>query len=82
MKINWKVRFKQPVFVTTFVTLVLTFIYNLLSMFEVVPTITQDMAMSVVVAVVQVLTALGVLVDPTTKGLKDSDRAMGYTEPN
>lgn len=82
MKINWKVRFKQPVFVTTFVTLVLTFIYNLLSMFEVVPTITQDMAMSVVVAVVQVLTALGVLVDPTTKGVKDSDRAMGYTEPN
>jgi phi LC3 family holin len=80
--INWKVRFKQPVFVTTFLALVITFVYNLLGMFEVVPPVSQDMAMSVILAVVQVLTALGILVDPTTKGVKDSERAMGYNEPN
>lgn len=82
MKINWKVRFKQPVFVTTFLTLVMTFIYNVLGMFEVVPPVSQDMAMSVIVAIVQVLTALGILVDPTTKGVNDSERALAYKEPN
>ncbi len=82
MKINWKVRFKQPVFITTFTTLVLTFVYNLLAMFEIVPSISQDMVMNVVIAVVQLLAGIGVLVDPTTKGVKDSERAMSYTEPN
>ena len=82
MKINWKVRFKNPAFVTTCSALVLTFIYNLLGMFDIVPAVTQDMVTSVIVAVVQVLTALGILVDPTTKGVQDSDRAMSYKEPN
>lgn len=82
MKINWKVRFKQPVFVTTFLTLVVTFVYNLLSMFEVVPPVTQDMVMSVIIGIVQVLVALGILVDPTTKGVNDSERALAYKEPN
>lgn len=82
MKINWKVRFKNPAFVTTFSALVLTFIYNALGIFGVVPSVTQDMVTSVIVAVVQVLTALGILVDPTTKGVQDSERAMSYNEPN
>lgn len=82
MKINWKIRFKNLAFVTTFTTLVLTFIYNILGIFEVVPPVTQDMAMSAIVAVVQVLTAIGILVDPTTKGASDSIRAMSYDEPN
>lgn len=81
MKINWKIRFKQPVFVTSFFTLVITFIYNILGMFEVVPPVSQDMVVSVVIGVVQVLTALGVLVDPTTKGMSDSVTALAYTEP-
>lgn len=82
MKINWKVRLKSPVFVTTFCALVLTFVYNLLGMFDIVPPVTQDNITAVIVAVVQLLTALGILVDPTTKGVNDSERAMGYTEPN
>ena len=39
---------------------------------------------SIVQLVNQVLTFLGligVIVDPTTAGLEDSERAMGYTEP-
>ena len=30
---------------------------------------------------VNLLVALGVVVDPTTQGVGDSERAMGYTEP-
>jgi phi LC3 family holin len=29
-----------------------------------------------------VLTILGIVTDPTTKGISDSERALGYLEPN
>lgn len=81
MKINWKVRFKNGTFVLTFAALVLSFVYNVLGMLEVVPPISEDAAVSVVAGVVQVLAALGIVTDPTTKGVKDSERAMTYTKP-
>lgn len=81
MKINWKVRFRNRTFVLTFAALVLSFVYNVLGMLEVVPPISEDAAVSVVAGVVQVLAALGIVTDPTTKGLKDSERAMTYTKP-
>lgn len=37
---------------------------------------------SAVEAIFVVLAILGIVVDPTTKGVSDSDRAMDYTEPN
>lgn len=37
---------------------------------------------AVVEAVFMVLALLGIVNDPTTKGLNDSERAMSYTEPN
>lgn len=36
---------------------------------------------AVVNAVFALLTILGIVVDPTTEGIQDSDRAMTYTEP-
>ena len=42
----------------------------------------QSKLLGVVEAVFVVLTVLGVVVDHTTKGLSDSDRAMTYDEPN
>ena len=38
--------------------------------------------LEVVEAVFVVLAILGIVVDPTTKGLGDSVRALGYDEPN
>lgn len=37
--------------------------------------------LEVVNAVFAVLAILGVVTDPTTKGITDSDRALTYTEP-
>jgi len=34
-----------------------------------------------VTAVLQVLSLLGLIVDPTTAGVADSQRALGYEEP-
>lgn len=80
--INWKVRFKNKVWLAAFITFLVSTVYQFLAMFEIAPAITQDAVMQIVAAVLQLLSLLGVVVDPTTKGLRDSERAMGYNEPN
>ena len=78
MKINWKARFKNKAFVVTFVTLAVTFIYQVLALFGVCPSISEDAIVNVITLGVNLLATMGVLVDPTTNGLSDSDRAMTY----
>ena len=79
--INLSVRFKNPTWVLSFATSVISFDYVILGMFEVVPPISQDMIIQVISAVVAFLTGIGVMIDPTTKGVKDSEQALSYTEP-
>ena len=81
MHINWKVRFKNKVWLMTFITFVVSTAYQFLHMFDIAPALTQDVVMQAVAAVLQFLTLLGVLVDPTTKGISDSERALCYDEP-
>lgn len=81
MKINWKVRFKNKVWLTSFISLIVGFIFNMLAMFDVFPSITQHNLMQLVENVLTFLGLIGVLVDPTTAGLSDSERAMGYVNP-
>ena len=81
MKINWKVRFKNKTWLITFLLAVLAFIYQILGMFDIVPPVTQDMATQLIAAVINILVALGVVIDPTTSGAGDSQRAMTYDSP-
>ena len=81
MKINWKVRFKNKVWLGSFISLIVGFIYNMLALFEIFPTVTQNAVMQVINQVLTFLGLIGVLVDPTTAGLSDSNRAMSYEEP-
>jgi phi LC3 family holin len=82
MKLNLKVRVKNPTFWATFIPAVLTFMYTLLGLFDIVPAISKSEIMNVVSVAIAFLTNVGVLVDPTTVGFGDSSRAMTYTEPN
>ena len=81
MKINWKVRFKNKTWLVTFLITVLAFVYQILGMFDIVPPITQDMATQLVTIVINMLVAIGVVIDPTTAGTSDSEQAMTYEEP-
>ena len=81
MKINWKVRFKNKVWLGSFFSLVVGFIYILLALFDVFPAVTQNLVVQLLNQVLTFLGLIGVIVDPTTAGLEDSDRAMGYEEP-
>jgi phi LC3 family holin len=88
MKINWTVRFKNPVFWAELVAAVLLPILTHLGMNwedittwaklgEIIVTAFQNPVIMVAVAV-SVWNALN---DPTTKGLSDSKNALTYTEP-
>ena len=79
--INWKVRIKNPVFWATVLPAGVSFVYCVLGAFGVVPALGESTVISIISAVITALTTLGVLVDPTTAGVKDSALAMTYTAP-
>ena len=81
LKINWKVRFKNKVFLTSFISLIVGFVYSMLGLFDIFPAITKNSILLIVDQVLTFLGLIGVIVDPTTAGLGDSDRAMSYEEP-
>lgn len=81
MKINWKVRLRNKTWLTAIIALIVSFVYDLLASFDFVPAVGEDWVMSTVQTVLTLLTMLGVVIDPTTPGAGDSERAMTYTEP-
>lgn len=81
MKLNWKVRFKNKVWLGSFLSLVVGFIYSMLALFDVFPAVTQNLVIQLLNQVLTFLGLIGVIVDPTTAGLSDSERAMTYEEP-
>lgn len=74
--LNLKIRLKNKTFIITMMTTIIAFVYQMLAQFEVVPKITQDQTIQVLMLVVNILAGLGILVDPTTDGLKDSERVL------
>ena len=81
MKINWKVRFKNQIWLGSFIALIVGFVFSMLGMFDVHPIFTESQILDIVEKVLTVLGMLGVLIDPTTAGINDSNRAMSYEEP-
>ena len=81
MKVNWKVRFKNKVWLGSFLSLIVGFVYSMLALFDIFPQVTQNLVVQLLNQVLTFLGLIGVIVDPTTAGLGDSERAMGYEEP-
>ena len=81
MTINWKVRFKNKVWLMSFIGTIITFVYQLLAMFNVVPKISEDTVVQLVGLILNVLVGIGVIQDPTTAGIEDSKQALTYNEP-
>ena len=79
--INWKVRFRNKTWLTMFISLVVGFVFNILRLFDVSPVVTESLVMNIAGQVLTLLGLIGVIVDPTTAGVGDSERALGYEEP-
>lgn len=76
MKINWKVRLQNKTWLLSMAAAVLAFIYQLLGLLGIVPAVTEDQIAQLIGLAVNILVALGVVVDPTTEGISDSENAM------
>ena len=81
MNINWVLRLKNKATLTALIAAALAFGYQVAGIFGVVPPVAQDALAQAAMLLVNLLVALGVVVDPTTAGISDSERAMNYTEP-
>ena len=81
--INWKVRIRNKNFWLTLIPAVFLLIQVAAAVFGF--TIDLDdlgnKLLEVVNALFVVLAILGIVTDPTTAGVKDSEQAMTYTEP-
>ncbi len=83
MKINWKVRLKNKTFWLSVVPAVLLFIQVVAGVFG----YTLDLGdlgnklLAVVNAAFALLSVLGIVTDPTTKGVADSEQALSYEKP-
>ena len=82
MKINIEARLKNKVFLISMSVLLISIIYKVLSLFGIAPSIDESAALEVVSMIIDFLALLGVVVDPTTTGLNDSERAMTYFTEN
>ena len=81
MRINWKVRFKNRIWLSSFLSLIVGFVYSMFALFDVFPAVTENTICQVINQILTFLGMIGVLVDPTTAGLNDSNRAMSYEDP-
>ena len=81
MKIHWTVRFKNKAWLGSFLSLIIGFAYSMLALFDVFPEVTESLVMQLLNQVLTLLGLVGVIVDPTTAGFGDSERALGYEEP-
>lgn len=80
-KINWKVRFKNKVFLTALIALVLVFANQLASLFGYDITLLTSEITDISETVLTILAFSGLIVDPTTKSWSDSEQALTYEEP-
>ena len=83
MNINWTVRLKNKTFWLALIPAVLLLVQVIAAVFGYQLDIGDlgNKLLDVVNALFAVLAILGIVTDPTTAGVKDSEQAMTYTEP-
>lgn len=81
MNINWKLRLQNKTTLAALIATIVAFVYQILGIFGVVPTISQDVIINGAGIVLNLLVGIGVVIDPTTSGVKDSEQAMTYESP-
>lgn len=80
--INFKLRLKNKVTLTALISLIVGCVFQILQIFEITPKIAQSEVVNFATLLINILAAFGVLVDPTTKGISDSEQALKYEELN
>lgn len=83
--INWKVRLKNPAFWTGLIGVLATLAISVAQLLGVdiaeVVNGWQSALVALVTAIFGILALVGVVTDPTTSGVSDSNQALAYTKP-
>ena len=81
--INWKVRIKNKAFWVAIIPAALLLVQQVAGLFGVALDFgeLQGQMTAIVGTVFTLLAILGIVADPTTAGVGDSEQAMTYTEP-
>lgn len=78
---NWKLRLQNKTTLIALIAAAVSLVYQILGICGVVPRVSEDTIMTVAGTLINALCLLGIVVDPTTKGITDSERAMNYDKP-
>lgn len=83
MSINWRVRIKNKAFWVAIIPAALLLVQQVCAVFGVALDFgeLQAQLISIVGTVFTLLAILGIVADPTTAGVGDSEQALTYTEP-
>ena len=83
MSINWKVRVRNKAFWVALIPALLLLIQQVCGVFGVTLDFgeLQAQLVAIVNALFAVLAILGIVADPTTRGVGDSEQAMTYDDP-
>jgi len=79
--INWKLRLKNKTTLLALLAALVALVYQILAICGVTPAVTKDSVIGVIGIAVNALCLLGIVVDPTTSGVSDSERALNYDVP-
>lgn len=81
MKINWKVRMQHKQFWVSLIALLLVLANQIAGIFMLDITLISEQITGVSETVLMILALMGIIIDPTTSGVNDSDNAMKYSKP-
>ena len=80
-KINWSVRLKHKPFLIALFSALLLLIQQVAATIGIDTSIMNEQAMTIFNSVLGILVLLGVVMDPTTSNMGDSEEALKYKEP-
>lgn len=82
MKINWKVRLKHKPFLVSLFAFALLLVQQITAAFGYsLPQAFGEQATAIFNTILSILVLLGIVVDPTTGDVGDSEQALGYNKP-
>jgi phi LC3 family holin len=83
MGINWTVRFKNSTFWIAFIPALLLLAQQVCALFGIALNVSEltEQLIAIVGTIFTILALMGVVADPTTAGIHDSEQAMTYETP-
>ena len=81
MKINWKVRIRHRQFWVAMIAAFVLLANQVASLFNLDITLISAKIQQTLESILLILALFGIILDPTTEGVKDSSQAMVYVKP-